>query len=330
MFFMNVHYSVLILFLIFIAISTSYAFADNSTASWKITIKTSSGINNTSFWPPEIHARQNDTIQWINNDTTTHTVTSGVLDHPTYVGKIFDSGTIDPGKSYSMKINEQMWSAYYYFCKIHPWMTGKIDVGTAYLGISPDFNIETDRKAYSEGDNIRISGIVNNTYQITPVTIQIFDDKRNLVYLDKVNTLSDHSFFYELKASSSIFKTNGDYKIKSMYGFPSTITDVNIGFNSSQHPSTGTNTNHTPYWIKNNAKLWGNNEIDENEFINGIQFVIKKEYMTIQTSDASTINSGNNPKWIKNNIIDWANGTSSDDEFISSISYLIDHGVIQT
>jgi hypothetical protein len=52
--------------------------------------------------------------------------------------------------------------------------------------------------------------------------------------------------------------------------------------------------------------------------------------MTIQTSDASTINSGIIPMWIKNNIIDWANGTSSDDEFISSISYLIDHGVIQT
>jgi plastocyanin len=330
MFFVDLRYCIRILFVIVITISTSYAFADNSTTAWKITIKTSPGINSTSFWPPEIHARQNDTIQWTNNDTTSHTVTSGVLDHPTYVGKIFDSGTIDPGKNYSLKISEHMWSGYYYFCKIHPWMTGKIDVGTAYLGISPDFNIETDKKDYTKGDIIRISGIVNNTYQITPVTIQIFDSNRNLAYLDKVSVLSDHSFFYELKTSSSVFKTKGDYKIKSMYGFPSTITDVNISFNDSQHSGMTSNVDHTPYWIKNNVKMWKNNEINDSEFVNGIQFLIKKGYMSIHTSNTSKINSGIIPLWIKNTITEWSNGTSSDDEFISSISYLLSHGVIQT
>lgn len=317
-------------FVIFITMSTSHAFADNSTVPWKITIKTSPGINSTSFWPPEIHARQNETIQWINNDTTTHTITSGVLDHPSYVGKIFDSGAIDPGKNYSLKISEQMWSGYYYFCKIHPWMTGKIDVGPAYLGISPDFNIETDKQYYLEGDNIRISGIANNTYQITPVTIQIFDNKRNLIYLDKVNTLSDHSFFYELKASSSVFKTSGDYKIKSMYGFPSTITDTNISFNDSQNSNMMSNADHIQHWIKNNARMWKNNEINDIEFVNGIQFLIKKGHMTIHTSDVSKINSGTIPLWIKNTITEWSNGTSSDDEFVSSISYLISHGIILT
>lgn len=326
----EIRYSIAILFVIFVTASTTHVFADNSTASWKITIKTSPGVNTTSFWPPEIHARQNDTIQWVNNDTTVHTVTSGVLDHPTYVGKIFDSGTINPGKEYSLKISEQMWSGYYYFCKIHPWMTGKIDVGPAYLGISPDFNIETDRKDYSEGNNIRISGIINNTYQITPVTIQIFDNKRNLVYLDKANVLSDHSFLYELKASSSIFKTSGEYKIKSMYGFPSTITDVNISFNGSQYSDTTSNVSHVPHWIKNNVKLWKNNEINDNEFVNGIQFLIKNNDISTHVSNMSEINSGIIPTWIRNSITEWSNGTSSDDEFISDISYLISHKIIQT
>ena len=327
---MNLQYSITILFVIFVTISIAHAFADNATMPWKITIKTSSGVNTTSFWPPEIHARQNDTIQWINNDTTAHTITSGVLDHPTYVGKIFDSGTINPGNNYSLKISEQMWSGYYYFCKIHPWMTGKIDVGPAYLGISPDFNIETDRGEYYEGDNIRISGLVNNTYQITPVTIQIFDNKHNLVYLNKANTLSDHSFFYELKVSSSIFKTSGDYKIKSMYGFPSTITDVNISFNGSQHSGMTSNVSHVPHWVKNNIKLWKNNEIDDTEFVNGIQFLIKSGYVSAHVSEISKINSGIIPLWIKNTAVDWSNGTSTDDEFSADISYLISHGIITT
>ncbi|CUR51754.1 exported protein of unknown function [Nitrosotalea devaniterrae] len=329
-FFVGLQYGILVLFVIFTIIPISYAFADNSTIPWTVTIKTSPGINSTSFWPPELHARQNETIQWINNDTTTHTVTSGVLDHPTYVGKIFDSGIINPGKSYSLKISEQMWSGYYYFCKIHPWMTGKIDVGPAYLGISPDFNIETDRKYYAEGDSIRISGIVNNTYQITPVIIQIFDNKRNLVYLDKTNTLSDHSFFYELKASSSVFKTSGDYKIKSLYGFPSTVTDVNISFNGSQNSGITSNIDHIPHWMKNNVKIWKDNEINDNEFVNGIQFSIEKGYMSIHASDMSKINPGIIPIWIKNTITEWSDGTSSDDEFASSISYLISHRIIQT
>lgn len=329
-FFVDWQYGIGILCVIFVTISTTQAFADNTTVPWKITIKTSPRINNTSFWPPEIHARQNDTIQWINNDTTAHTVTSGVLDHPTYVGKIFDSGTINPGKDYSLKISEQMWSGYYYFCKIHPWMTGKIDVGPAYLGISPDFNIETDRKDYSEGNNIRISGIVNNTYQVTPITIQIFDNKRNLVYLDKTDTLSDHSFLYELKASGSIFKTSGDYKIKSMYGFPSTITDANISFNSSQHSDATSNMDHVPHWIKNDVKLWKNKEINDSEFVNGIQFLIKNNDMSIHISDMSEINSGIIPMWIRNSIAEWSNGVSPDEEFISDISYLISHRIITT
>lgn len=328
-FFVDLWYSIVISFVILVTISTTQAFADNSTLPWEITIKTSPGVNTTSFWPPELHARQNETIQWTNNDTTAHTVTSGVLDHPTYVGKIFDSGIINPGKNYSLKISEQMWSGYYYFCKIHPWMTGKIDVGPAYLGISPDFNIETDKRKYSEGDSIRITGIINNTYQITPVTIQIFDNKHNLVYLDKTDVLSDHSFFYELKASSSIFKTSGDYKIKSMYGFPSTITDVNISFNGSQNSVTTSNVSHVPHWVKNNVKLWKNNEIDDIEFVNAIQFLIKNRYVTTYVSDISMINPGIIPLWIKNTAVNWSDGTSADDEFNASISYLISHGIIK-
>ena len=315
------------IFLFFIITSTSYAFADSSSIPWKITIKTNPGVNGTSFWPPEIHVRQNETVIWTNNDTTAHTVTSGVANHPTYWGKSFDSGTINPGETYSLKIPAQGWNAFYYFCKIQPWMIGKIDIGTAYLGISPDFSIETDNANYSNGDSIRISGIITNTDQITPITIQIWDSQRNLVFLDETNMLQDRSFFYELKATDSIFKTSGTYKIKSFYGFPSTITDVNISFNDIQLSS---NPYHIPQWIKNNAKLWSNGEINDSNFTSGIQFLIKNGYITIQTPSVSKISSNGIPVWIKNNAKEWVNGTSSDEEFASSISYLVSHKIIQS
>jgi plastocyanin len=322
---MNHVYSITFLFVIFFSISI-HAFADSSSIPWKITIKTNPGVNSTSFWPPEIHARQNETVQWINNDTTAHTVTSGVPEHPTYSGNLFDSGTINPGGTYSLKIPAHQWSAYYYFCKIHPWMIGKLDVGVAYLGISPDFSIETDKEAYSDNEIVRISGIINNTDQITPVTIQIFDAQRNLIFLDRINMLQDHSFLYEFKATNSIFKTPGDYKIKSYYGFPSTITDVNISFNQTQ---SSPNTYHIPSYVKNNAKWWASDEITNDDFINGIQFLVKNGYMVIHVPNTSKVNSNTIPIWVKYNAGNWTVGNTSDEEFASSISYLIEHGIIR-
>lgn len=314
-------------FLVLLISSASYAFADSSSIPWKVTIKTNPGINSTSFWPPEIHARQNETIQWFNNDTIAHTITSGVPEHPTYSGQIFDSNTINPGETYSLTIPAHVWNAYYYYCKIHPWMIGKIDVGIAYLGNSPDFNIETDKDAYSNGETIKISGIANNTYQITPVTIQIFDKQRNLIFQDAAKLLQDHSFVYELKATNSIFKTDGKYKIKSYYGFPSTITDVDISFN--QTSLSQPNAYHIPHFIKNNAKWWAMGEINDSEFTNGIQFLIKNGYIVIHTSNIATMNSHIIPIWIKNNAGNWTTGTVSDNEFASDISYMIAHSIIQ-
>jgi plastocyanin len=324
---MDVINHIMILCVIFFIIcAVPYVYADSSNIFWKITIKTNLGVNSTSFWPPEIHARQNDTVQWINNDTTVHTITSGVSTHPAYNGKIFDH-TVNPGESYSLKIPAHEWTAYYYFCKIHPWMIGKIDVGVAYLGISPDFSVETDKEIYSDMDTVRIFGIVNNTYQITPVTIQIFDNQRNLVFLDKTNLLQDHSFLYELKATSSIFKNDGNYKIKTYYGFPSTITDVNIFFNNTQ--SSASYSYHIPHYIKNNSRWWSEGEITDNDFINGIQFLIKNKHITIHPTNTSKVSSHLIPIWVKNNARNWASNTTTDDEFASSISYLIDHNIIQ-
>jgi plastocyanin len=321
-------YGMISVLLVFIIMPFSYAFGENSTIPWKVEIKTNHEVNGTSFLPPEIHARQNETIQWKNNDTTAHTVTSGVLDHPTYVGKIFDSDIIKPGENYSLTISDHMWSGYYYFCKIHPWMTGKIDVGIAYLGTSPDFNIETDKEQYSEGELIRISGIVNNTNQITPITIQIFDNQRNLVYLDKTNLLSDRSFLYEINATSSIFKTKGDYKIKSFFGFPSTITDLDIIFNGIQ-PNTTSNLHYIPHWLKNNAIWWSNGKISDSDFVNEVQFLMKNKYLLITKPQMQGVNSNIIPIWIKDDAKNWANNKIVDDKFATSLQYLIIHGIIK-
>jgi plastocyanin len=62
-------------------------------------------------------------VEWTNVDTAAHTVTSGTP--AGNVGKIFDSGLILAGGSYSFTFDEVK-GQIDYFCMVHPWMTGTV------------------------------------------------------------------------------------------------------------------------------------------------------------------------------------------------------------
>lgn len=66
-------------------------------------------------------------IIWDNTDTGVHTFTSGDLkENPNNTGNVFDSGFISPGKTFSHTFDTA--GTYPYFCQIHPWMTGTVQV----------------------------------------------------------------------------------------------------------------------------------------------------------------------------------------------------------
>jgi hypothetical protein len=45
----------------------------------------------------------------------------------------------------------------------------------------------------------------------------------------------------------------------------------------------GTGSNEIPAWIKNNAEWWAAGQIDDDSFVQGIQFLIKEGIMRIQS-----------------------------------------------
>jgi hypothetical protein len=57
----------------------------------------------------------------VNNGQAPHTATD--------TGGAFDSGTLQPGESYSYTFNEA--GTYAYYCRIHPDMTGAVTVSSA-------------------------------------------------------------------------------------------------------------------------------------------------------------------------------------------------------
>ena len=94
----------------------------NTTAkAWSVSIK------DFYFEPSEAAIQPGDTITWTNNGNHPHTVTAD--------DGSFDSGTLQPGESFS----HTFWNPAMvpYHCSIHPSMTGSVSVGQSGGGTAP-------------------------------------------------------------------------------------------------------------------------------------------------------------------------------------------------
>ena len=78
-------------------------------------------VQNFAFDPPNITVAPGTTVTWVNNDQAPHTVTA------TDPAGAFDSGTLQPGQSFSFTFT-QPGTTYAYYCAIHPSMTGTVTV----------------------------------------------------------------------------------------------------------------------------------------------------------------------------------------------------------
>lgn len=64
------------------------------------------------------------TVLWTNDDTIAHTVTSGNLNDG--ITDLFDSSLFPPGETFEFTFDDA--GTFDYFCVVHPWMTGAVDV----------------------------------------------------------------------------------------------------------------------------------------------------------------------------------------------------------
>jgi len=92
----------------------------------------------------------------------------------------------------------------------------------------------------------------------------------------------------------------------------------------------GTENSKIPSWIKNNAGWWADGSIDDNSFVQGIQYLIKEGIMKIPSTTQGTGTGANQiPSWIKNNAGWWADGSIDDNSFVQGIQYLIKEGIMK-
>ena len=82
-----------------------------------------------------------------------------------------------------------------------------------------------------------------------------------------------------------------------------------------------------PSWIKNNAGWWADGTIDDNSFVQGVQYLIKNNILIVSSQTTNDIQE-KIPSWIKNNAGWWADGTIDDESFVRGIEYLVSNGII--
>lgn len=109
--------------------------------TWKVNIPSGAGVPTvpSHYVPKEITIRINDIVEWANGDTLYHTVTSGSME--TGPTNVFDSNYIPPGGKFSYKFDETFLGENKYFCTIHPWLGGIVNVAEIEAGFKTFHNV---------------------------------------------------------------------------------------------------------------------------------------------------------------------------------------------
>ncbi|MFQ5476681.1 MAG: peptidase [Nitrosopumilus sp.] len=84
-----------------------------------------------------------------------------------------------------------------------------------------------------------------------------------------------------------------------------------------------------PDWIRNNALWWSEEEIDDETFVNGLEYLIKNKIIVIPQTQQEISESQDIPSWIRNNAGWWANGEIDDETFVDGLEFLIQNGIIR-
>ncbi|MDN5868153.1 MAG: plastocyanin/azurin family copper-binding protein [Candidatus Nitrosocosmicus sp.] len=224
------------------------------------------------YQPSQTMITINDTVTWINNDTEPHTVTSGVggginsllTNSPGQPSGIFDSGLFSTDDSVSIKFNNS--GTYNYFCTIHPWMEGIVQVVNPAGTTIPSFAVDEfgnkidDFPLYNFTDDERVEiGLSWNPTSIaTNEPISFIMDFYEFPENSRMH-LWPYNFVI-IQNGTEIYRTNGITQVGSSvqsYTFSSagkTIIKVESAENKSSFIPFGTTVYQNPYGNSTNMQ----------------------------------------------------------------------------
>lgn len=269
-----------------------------------------------AFYPDILPIEPGDSITWVNEDSETHSITSGIPTSPEYSGMFFKTGNINAQKSGAVQITDiKDHFAFYYFCEIHPWLTGKIVISTAPES-QPDtaLPIAIDHTTYNKGQDVLVTGKVADDFAKISYQLLVYDKAKLIDVIE--GHFNDDAILGQTIHTDKL--DSAKYTLKLVYGLPTQIASTSFDLKNIKYK--------IPDWIKTNAKMWSNNTISDAEFIQAIQYLSKEKIINSQTQTSQTKIV---PSWIKTNASWWTNDLISDTEFVNALEYLVNARIIQ-
>jgi hypothetical protein len=236
--------------------------------------------------------------------------------------------------------------------------TLKSETKTMEFRLSPDNELIVDKSSsdikFDSGASVRIqhdSKLISG--EKIPFEITFFDKDNKLLKFVRYGYRIDDSQGNTIYESSNtdpnafgVLLTEGidkpEFDLKNAGKYTMTLAIFSHGLDNLQTYSGIASTTFEivdasniataviPSWIKQNAGWWADNKIGDNDFVQGIQFLIKEKILKIPpTSQGSTTGSDEIPSWIRNNAGWWADGQIDDNSFVQGIQYLIKEGIIK-
>lgn len=326
-------YVIIHLFAVFALFVSPFIFfnvyADDSQNVWKVVIENGVSENQKShgFFPNELPVFAGDTVIWENKDSVNHSITSGLPQSPEQSGLFFNLGQISSGDSVSHIFTNTDFSAFYYFCEIHPWMTGKIFFSELDIAQPETQNpMFLEKQNYVYGDKISITGQVHADFAGTKYTTLIYNQNDELVDSSKGFFDYDGSYVQNIDAKGNDWDTDGNYQLKMVYALPSKVAETSFQFSTIFNENEET---MIPIWIKNVGEYWCNGDIGDADFVNAVEYLIKNDIIGLKNQKSDTVFSNEVPEWIKNNACWWSNDKIPDIDFIFGIEYLVNIGTIR-
>lgn len=270
------------------------------------------------FYSPtvvDIHA--GDTVTWKNDDTATHTVSTGTPNLG--VDGRMDSGLVSPGSAFSHTFDTV--GVYGYYCLMHPWMTGTVNVGTDMPLQEPaSLSISTDKSYYYPGDNITITGQASTFVPNGVVTVWVTDLAGNGVASNHVSTETSDKFSTTI-IPNNLWVPGQKYVVNAQYGSRSTVATADIMY-ESRHEIL-------PSWLKQTAGIWATGQMTDKMFAVSIQYLIKQGVVTSPQTYFVVDSNYHIPQWVKNTAGWYSQGMISDGDFENEIQYLMASGTIR-
>ena len=207
------------------------------------------------------------------------------------------------------------------------------------VSLFPEYiSVESDQSSYKEKMVMRISGTLNfDPAEKTEDRIHaaILSPDKEIIKRFKIDR--DYTFETDLYLKDSWLQKSGDYYLVvehdgkqafTVFNYrvtlPPSIAQTEI-FNEDE-----VETQEIPSWVKNNAKWWAEDILTEDDFVNGIQYMIKENIISIPNLPESSSETADSvPAWVKNNAGWWAEGQIDDKSFVQGIEYLVKVGIIQ-